>query len=91
MGAKKGKTKKSEEDLSKKKAIFRTWNDWCLIKLKEIGRSTQLQWAAAMGYTYSCSMDKIIKNNIDKLEITKLSDSRLKFFKIKEDINFKRD
>ena len=77
--------------MSRKKTIFRTWNDWCLIKLKEIGRSTQQQWATAMGNTYGCSMDKIIKNNMDKLEITKLSNSRLKFFKIKEDINFKGD
>ena len=70
------------------KKVFRTWDDWCLIKLKEIGRSTQQEWAKAMGYENSFNMNKVVENNIDKLKITKLSTSRLKFYKVKEDVIF---
>ena len=74
--------------MGKEKTIFRTWDDWCLIKLKEIGRSTMNEWGKAMGYEFGFNMNKVIKNNINKLRITKTSTNRLKFYEVKEGIVF---
>ena len=41
--------------------VFRTYEQICLDKLKEIGRSTAAQWAFAMGYTNPNSLRKVIR------------------------------
>lgn len=53
-----------------KKKKFMTWDTMCLQKLKEIGRSTQQQWAEALGYRHASNLNKVIKNNKNKLIIT---------------------
>ena len=68
------------------KIVFHTWDDWCLIKLKELGKSTMEEWAKAMKVSFSFTMNKIVMDNIDKIIITKSSTSRLRFFKIKEGV-----
>ena len=70
------------------KKVFRTWDDWCLLKLKELGKSTMARWATAMGYKNNFNMNRMVENNIDKLKITKTSTSRLKFYEVKEDVVF---
>lgn len=76
--------------MSGKNTISRTWDEWCLIKLKEIGKSTQQEWAEAMGYKNSFNMNKVVENNTNKLIITKIPLSRLKFYEVKEDVIFKK-
>ena len=41
--------------------VFRTYEQMCLDKLKEIGRSTAEQWSFAMGYQHRSSLAKVIK------------------------------
>ena len=77
--------------MSEEKVVFRKWEEWCLLKLKEIGRSTMNEWGKAMGYEFGFNMNKVIKNNIDKLKITKTNTSRLKHYEVKEDVYFKED
>ena len=68
------------------KTKFMTWDNICLNKLKEIGRSTQQQWAEAMGYTHACCMTNTIKNNKDKLIITtSVTRKNKEFYEVKED------
>jgi DNA-binding HxlR family transcriptional regulator len=43
---------------SEKKLVFRTWDQMCLDKLKEIGKSGLTKWAKAMGYTNQTCMTK---------------------------------
>lgn len=81
---------KTKTEMSKK-VIFGTWNNICLTKLKERGRLTQQQWGEEMGYENSFNMHKIIKNNIDKLKITKSPTTNLKFYEIKEGVKIKND
>jgi len=69
-----------------KKEIFKTWDNWCLKKLKEIGRSTLKEWAEAMGYKYPLLLNNVIKNNIDKLIITPAPRKRSKFYELKEEL-----
>jgi len=38
---------------------FRTWDQMCLDKLKEIGRSSLTKWANAMGYENSCNITRM--------------------------------
>ena len=64
--------------------MFRTWDDWCLLKLNELGKSTMQQWATAMGYENSYNLDKVIKNIRYKLKITSSATSRLKFYEVRE-------
>ena len=40
---------------------FRTYEQICLDKLKEIGKSTAAQWAYAMGYTNPNALRKVIR------------------------------
>ena len=54
----------------KKKEIFKTWDNWCLKKLKEIGRSTLQEWGEAMGYKNPNCLYSLVKNNIKKLTVT---------------------
>ena len=76
--------------MNEEKTVFRTWDDWCLIKLKELGKSTMKKWAKAMGYVNNFNMDRIVKYNNDKLKITISHASRLKFYEVKEDITFEK-
>lgn len=68
------------------KKEFRTWDNWCLKKLKERGRLTLIQWATAMGYKNSGNISNIVKHNTDKLKITKNSVGRVKFYELREDV-----
>jgi len=63
---------------------FLTWDNHCLKKLKEIGRSTQKEWSEAMEYKYSTSLNGIIKHNIDKLIITSSRSGKRKFYELKK-------
>ncbi len=47
---------------SKKKEIFRTWDQMCLEKLKEIGKASLTKWATAMDYVNSASISKTAQN-----------------------------
>ena len=47
---------------SKEGKIFRTWDEICLNKLKEIGKASLTEWATAMDYKHSGSMVKPAKN-----------------------------
>jgi len=53
--------------------VFRTYEQICLDKLKEVGRSTAAQWAKAMGYTNPNSLRKVIRRILthtpEKIEI----------------------
>lgn len=65
--------------------IFMTWDNHCLKKLREIGRSTLTQWAKAMGEKYSSSMAIVARKNPDKVIITR-SRSNRKLYEVKEEI-----
>jgi hypothetical protein len=41
--------------------VFRTYEQICLDRLKEVGRSTAAQWAIAMGYTNPNALRKVIR------------------------------
>ena len=53
--------------------VFRTYEQICLDKLKEVGRSTAAQWAVAMGYTNPNALRKVIRRILthtpEKMEI----------------------
>ena len=38
--------------------VFRTWDQMCLDKLKEIGKSGLTKWAQAMGYEHSTNISR---------------------------------
>ena len=44
------------------KEIFRTWEQMCLDKLREIGKASLTKWALAMDYEHSTSMSKSARN-----------------------------
>lgn len=68
-----------------KKDEYHTWDDWCLLKLEELGRSTLNEWGTAMDYNYPASMIKLIRNNVNKLIITLSRSGRRKFYEIEKD------
>ena len=70
---------------NKTKEVFMTWDGWCLLKLKELGKSTIKEWAEAMGYKHSICMDKTIKNNLHKLNITRNHSKRINYYEIKSE------
>ncbi len=79
--------KKTKFTILEKKEVFMTWDNWCLKKLKEIGKSTLREWSDAMGNKHSNAFDTIIKNNIEKLTITTPgSGKRPKFYEVKEEL-----
>lgn len=41
--------------------IYRTYEQMCLEKLKEIGRSSVAEWSFAMGYNSSNGLIKVVK------------------------------
>ena len=57
--------------LKTKKVVLRTFEQICLDKLKELGRSTASEWANAMGYETHNALAKVIRrivnNTPDKL------------------------
>ena len=59
--------------LKLKKVIQRTFEQICLDKLKELGKSTASEWASAMGYETHNALAKVIrriaKETPDKLII----------------------
>ena len=57
------------------KEVFRTWENWCLLKLKTLGRSTKKQWADSMDYNFSDGIDTIIENQKDRLKLTQIGTS----------------
>jgi len=44
-----------------KKVIPRTYEQMCLDKLKELGKSTAGEWANAMGYNTHNALSKVIR------------------------------
>jgi len=57
--------KKLEPDIkmkSKEEKTFRTWDEICLDKLKEIGKASLTKWATAMDYKNSASISKTAQN-----------------------------
>lgn len=44
------------------KENFRTWDQFCLNKLKEIGKSSLTEWASAMNYINSASISRTARN-----------------------------
>jgi len=51
--------------------MYRTYEQMCLDKLKEIGRSSVAEWSIAMGYNSSNGLIKVIKR-IQKIMPEKL-------------------
>jgi len=47
---------------TKENKIFRTWDEFCLEKLKEIGKTSLTEWATAMGYKNSASISRTAQN-----------------------------
>jgi hypothetical protein len=57
--------------------VFKTYEQICLDKLKEIGKSTAEQWSYAMGYQHRSSLAKVIRRIKQKYP------ERLKIFESK--------
>ena len=53
----------------KNKKTFRTWDQMCLEKLKEIGKASLTKWATAMDYVNSASISKTAQNLEEKGKI----------------------
>ena len=68
----------------KNKPVFRTYEQMCLDKLEEIGKSTLMEWARAMGYKNQNSMTKIVKRLKDDLIITRNDSRRMNFYEVKK-------
>ena len=64
------------------KPIFKTYEQMCMDKLEEIGKSTLMKWAQAMGYTNQNSMSKIVKRLRDDLIITRSKSKRLHYYEV---------
>lgn len=46
----------------KEKKVFRTWDQMCLEKLKEIGKVSMMEWATAMDFKNPSSISRIARN-----------------------------
>ena len=62
--------------------LFRTWEQICLDKLKEIGRASANEWAVAMGYGHNRNgvaavIKRIKKNMPEKLRVYSSTRPRL--------------
>jgi prophage antirepressor-like protein len=59
---------------------FRTYEEICLEKLKELGTATAKDWCDALGYKHPSNIFKIVrrikKNHPDKLKIYKNQNPR---------------
>ena len=51
--------------LKSKKVIPRTFEQICLYKLKELGKSTASEWAYAMGYETHNALAKVIRRIVN--------------------------
>ncbi len=51
---------------TKEKEVFRTWDQMCLDKLREIGRSSLTKWGKAMGYDNSTNITRMSQNLLEK-------------------------
>jgi uncharacterized protein YktB (UPF0637 family) len=51
--------------LKAKKVISRTYEQMCLDKLKELGKSTAREWASAMGYETHNALAKVIRRIVN--------------------------
>jgi hypothetical protein len=51
--------------LKTKKVVLRTFEQICLDKLKELGRSTASEWANAMGYETHNALAKVIRRIVN--------------------------
>lgn len=71
------------------KEEFHTWDTWCLLKLEDLGRISKRQWAFEMGYNYPICLDKMIKNNIDKLKITHVGWGNKIYCEIKDGVKIR--
>jgi len=60
------------------KLAFKTYEQMCLDKLKEIGIATASEWCSAMGYIHRGSLSKVIKR------IKKSSPEKLKIYNNKK-------
>lgn len=76
-----------------KKELYDTWDNWCLRKLKEIGKSTMKQWAEAMGYKVPQNMQRPVRNleKEGKLIIEAIRYTRRFTYEVKDDIVFKNN
>ena len=52
--------------LRAKKVISRTYEQMCLDKLKELGKSTASEWASAMGYETHNALAKVIRRIVNE-------------------------
>lgn len=53
--------------LRTKKVIRRTYEQICLDKLKELGKSTASEWASAMGYETHNALAKVIRRIVNDI------------------------
>jgi len=51
--------------LKTKKVVLRTFEQICLDKLKELGKSTASEWANAMGYETHNALAKVIRRIVN--------------------------
>ena len=70
---------------TKKSPTFMTYEQMCLNKLEELGRSTLKEWATAMGCKSQNSMSKIVKRLENDLTITRNNSRRLHYYEVKKD------
>ena len=54
---------------SKEKQTFRTWDQMCLEKLKEIGKASLTKWATAMDLKHTAGMSRTAQNLEEKGKI----------------------
>lgn len=69
---------------TKKVPTFMTYEQMCLNKLEEIGRSTLKEWSTAMGYKYQNSLAKIALRLKDDLVISRNKSRRLKYYEARK-------
>lgn len=74
----------------KEKKLSDTWDNWCLRKLKELGRLTLRQWVEAMGYKNSGFMANMVKQFVKegKVTVKKGKSSRLNIYEISNTVVF---
>ena len=58
-------------EIKEEKKLYDTWENWCLRKLKELGRTSLIEWAKAMGYNNSGSMTTMVKRFVRNGKVIK--------------------
>ncbi len=69
---------------TKGKPTFMTYEQICLNKLEEIGKSTLKEWAEAMDYKSQNSLAKIVVRLKDDLIITRNKSRRLNYYEVRK-------